>query len=66
MGEKNRLMQVAGKSRRTKEQKEARERVFKIFSEKRLLGGSQGWEDMHQERTAADIDREKESSKTIL
>ena len=53
-------MKVAGKRRRAKEQKEARERVLKTLTEKRPLGGSQGWEDMHQERTSADIDREKE------
>lgn len=39
------------------EQKEARERVLKTLSEKKPLGGSKGWEDMHQERTAADVDR---------
>ena len=66
MGEKNRLMKVAGKRRRAKEQKEAREWVLKTLTEKRPLGGSQGWEDMHQERTSADIDREKRSSKPIL
>jgi hypothetical protein len=36
---------------------EARERVLKILSEKKPLGGEQGWENMHQERTLADADR---------
>lgn len=38
-------------------QKEARERVLKILSEKKPLGGEQGWKNMHQERTLADADR---------
>lgn len=41
----------------TQEQKEARERVLKVLSEKKPLGGDQSWEDTHHERTAADVDR---------
>ena len=39
------------------EQKKARERVLKILSEKKPLGGEKEWEDIHQERTFADVDR---------
>lgn len=41
----------------TQEQKEARERVLKVLSEKKPLGGEKSWEDIHKERTAADVDR---------
>jgi hypothetical protein len=39
------------------EQKKARERVLKILSEKKPLGGEKEWEDIHQERTFADVNR---------
>jgi predicted transcriptional regulator len=42
---------------RIDEQKEARERVLKILSEKKPLNGNSSWEDIHQERTLADVDR---------
>lgn len=38
-------------------QKEARERVLKTLSEKKPLGGEQGWGEIHQERILADADR---------
>ena len=40
-----------------KKQKEARERVLKILSEKKPFGGEQAWMEIHQERTLADADR---------
>jgi hypothetical protein len=39
------------------EQKEARERVLKILSEKKPLGGTPAWEEIHKERTLADANR---------
>jgi hypothetical protein len=38
-------------------QKEARERVLRTLSEKKPLGGRQGWEEIHQERMSADAGR---------
>lgn len=39
------------------EQKEAKERVLKILSEKKPLGDRHSWEEIHQERSLADVDR---------
>ena len=39
------------------QQKAAKKRVLKVLSEKKPLGGAQSWEDIHQERTFADVDR---------
>ena len=39
------------------EQKEARERVLKILSQKKPLGGTPAWEEIHKERTLADANR---------
>lgn len=39
------------------QQREARERVMDTLTSGRPLGGSAGWEELHQERTEADNDR---------
>ena len=39
------------------EQKKARENVLKFLSEKKPLGGTPGWEEIHKERTLADASR---------
>ena len=38
-------------------QKEARDRVLERLSREKPLGGREGWEDIHQERIAADAGR---------
>ena len=35
----------------------ARERLLKILSEKKPLNGNSSWEEIHQERTLADVGR---------
>jgi hypothetical protein len=39
------------------EKKAARERLLKVFVEKRPLGGMEVWGELHRERTEADADR---------
>jgi hypothetical protein len=41
----------------TQEQKDARERVLKVLSGKKPLGGDKAWQVIHNERTVADVDR---------
>ena len=38
-------------------QRQARERVLRTLKEKKPLGSSNGWEDIHHERIVADADR---------
>ncbi len=51
------LLEKEKKGKMNKKQKGARERVFRTLSEKKPLGGGIAWEDIHQERTFADVDR---------
>ena len=39
------------------ESMEARKRVLKCLSGQKPFGGIQGWQELHKERSAADVDR---------